>query len=167
MIHLYEGDGKGKTTAAYGLCVRMTGQGGSVAVAGFLKPVSSGEYKAVSEKLPETEIGYFGGEYGFVGKMSEKDEQKARSEIREGFFRFIKKPVDLLVLDEITDVLNFGFIEEKEFLDALFGSPAKEIVMTGRRPSDNICRVADYHTRFEKIKHPFDKGQPARAGIEF
>lgn len=167
MIHLYEGDGKGKTTAAYGLALRMAGQGGSVAVAGFLKPVSSGEYKAIKTGFPGILIEYFGGEYGFFGKMSAEDEKKAKEEIREGFFKFIKEDVDLLILDEITDVVNFGIISENEFLFGLDHCSSKDIVLTGRKPSDAISEKADYHTRFLKIKHPFDEGISARRGIEF
>ena len=164
MIHIYEGAGKGKTTAAYGLAIRALGHNKTVKIAGFLKPKNSGEYMFLKDKA---DIEYFGGCYGFVGLMPKKDEDLCKEEIRNGFFKVIKTNCDILILDEIIDVLNFGFITEEEFLCEISASPAKEIVLTGRNPKEKICALADYYTCFEKIKHPYDMGIEARKGIEY
>ena len=167
MIHIYEGNGKGKTTAAYGLALRASGYGLSVITGGFLKPADSGEIKALSSVCNKNAVHTFGGCYGFFGCMNGEDEKKCREEIREGFFKLTSLPCDLLILDEIIDSVNFGIIEEDEFIEAIQKCPAKEIVLTGRNPSAGITALADYHTHFEKIKHPYDKGIEARRGIEF
>lgn len=164
MIHIYEGDGKGKTTAAYGLAARAIGQEKTVYIAGFLKPESSGEYRLFS-KLAE--VCYFGGGCGFYGKMKKEDEKRVEKEVREGFFKVIKAPCHLLVLDEILDIVNFEIMTAGEVIEEIFKSPAEEIVLTGRNPKKEFLEIADYHTHFEKIKHPFDKGINARKGIEY
>lgn len=164
MIHIYEGQGKGKTTAAYGLAIRGLGHNKKVRIAGFLKPETSGEYAFLKDKA---DIEYFGGCYGFYGCMKKEDEELCKKEIREGFFKVIRTDCNLLILDEIIDIVNFGIIGEDEFLNAVLQSPAEEIVLTGRNPGKKICDIADYYTYFEKRKHPFDKGVNARKGIEY
>ena len=167
MIHIYEGDGKGKTTAAYGLALRAYGSGMKVCIAGFLKPEKSGEYRAITSALPQIKITYFGGGRGFVGQMSVEDEQKTREQIRKGFFSLAEESYGLLILDEIIDCVNFGFITEDELISFLFENKSEDIVLTGRNPSEKLTRTADYYTFFKKIKHPFDKGISARKGIEY
>lgn len=167
MIHIYEGDGKGKTTAAYGLCLRASGYGKNIVIGAFLKPDSTGEFRAVSESLRNTSLFSFGGCYGFFGCMSKENEKKCIEEIRNGFFKIISLPCDLLIMDEIIDIVNFGIISEEELISEIKGSPAREIVLTGRNPSEKLISLADYYTHFEKIKHPFDKGLDAREGIEY
>jgi len=164
MIHIYEGGGKGKTTAAYGLCARAIGHNKSVKICGFIKPETTGEYMFFKDKA---DISYYGGKYGFVGKMCKEDEECCKKEIREGFFKAVCTPCFLLVLDEILDAVNFGFLTEKEVCEGVLSSPAEEIVLTGRNPKKAICDIADYYTYFEKRKHPYDKGITARKGIEF
>lgn len=167
MIHIYEGDGKGKTTAAYGLALRAIGCGHKVITGGFLKPSDSGEIKALRSVCRQDFVHTFGGCYGFFGRMCKEDELKCRSEVRNGFFELTSLPCDLLILDEIIDSVNFGIINEEEFIEAINNSPAREIVLTGRNPSAKISALADYHTHFKKIKHPFDDGVSARRGIEY
>ena len=164
MIHIYEGDGKGKTTAAYGLAARAIGQNKKVKITAFLKPESSGEYLFFKDKA---EIEYFGGGCGFFGKMKKEDEEKVKKEIKEGFFKVINTCCGLLILDEIIDIVNFDILSLSEVVSAIVKSPAEEIVLTGRNPKKEFLEIADYHTHFEKIKHPFDKGINARKGIEY
>ena len=147
--------------------MRAAGYGKNIGIAGFLKPRNSGEYKIISEKFPEAEIKFFGGENGFLPFMEPEIKEKVFREIKEGFSYFATKKYDLLVLDEILDVVNAGIISENELIEFLNENASEEIVITGRNPSEKISDKADYHTFFKKIKHPYDIGVSAREGIEF
>lgn len=170
-IHIYCGDGKGKTTAALGLAVRAAGCGKKVLITRFLKTDHSGEVKSLG-RLPEIKVTPCERSFGFFSKMSE--EQKAEAEVyysgllettldqaAEGGF-------DLLVLDEIMAVCNFGLVKEERVLDFLTSRPEElEVVLTGRDPSERLIEAADYVSEIKKVKHPYDRGVMARRGIEF
>ena len=115
MIHIYEGDGKGKTTASYGLSARALGCGKNVIIAGFIKHNCTGEYEFFKDRA---QVYCFGGGYGFVGRTGKDEEEKIKNEVREGFFKVVSQDCFLLVLDEILDAVNFGFISEDELCDA-------------------------------------------------
>ena len=170
-IHIYCGDGKGKTTAAVGLAVRAAGCGKKVLITRFLKTDNSGEVKSLGQ-LPEIKVTPCERSFGFFSKMSE--EQKAEAEIY--YSRLLETTLDqaarggfdLLVLDEIMAVCNFGLVEEDRVLDFLTSRPEElEVVLTGRDPSERLMEAADYVSEIKKVKHPYDRGIMARRGIEF
>ena len=168
-IHVYTGNGSGKTKASLGLALRAVGRGLNVVMIQFMKGQETGE-RLVQKKLePYFKIYNFGQE-GFLKKGSEKKEDK---ELAEKALNFAKKvvlsgDVDILILDEINVACNFGLIFENEVLEFLNGKPEDvEIVLTGRSASKKIIERADLVTEMKKIKHYYDDGIKAREGIEY
>lgn len=169
LIHIYCGDGKGKTTAAVGLAVRAAGAGKHVVFTQFFKDGSSSEIK-VLQGVENVQILHCNTVRGFWKRMT--DEQKARASVdyTQLFSDVIRLAMDadLLVLDEIVSACNHGTIAEVAVTDFLRSKPEKlEVVLTGRNPSEHLLRLADYVTQMQKIKHPYDCGIAARKGIEF
>ena len=170
LIHLYFGDGKGKTTAAVGLSVRAAGAGKRVLFAQFLKDGSSSELN-VLRALQNVEVACCEQNFGFFRSMDEQTKAAARltySALLEDVMRKSVEGVDLLVLDEAVAACNHSLIEEIKLLDFLCGRPETlEVVLTGRNPSQHLLDAADYVTEMRKRKHPFDRGIAARRGVEF
>lgn len=169
MIHVYCEDGKGKTTAAIGLSLRMVGSGKKVLVAQFFKNGNSSEIKALST-FSNVTIMSQKENFGRFSKMSEEDKVRAK----EYYPKYIEEvenasdEVDLLVLDELTSVINHGLIDLENVLEFLKDKRDElEIVITGRNPDGKLLEIADYVTEMKKVKHPYDKGVKARRGIEF
>ena len=171
LIHIYCGDGKGKTTAAMGLGMRAAGREMKVLLTQFLKSNTSGELNSI-EKLKE----YFhivkGKPVGkFVWNMNEAEKEEAKNEHMNRFKFLIKKAIeeeyDVLILDEIIASINIGFIDLGMVINFLENKPKSlEVVMTGRDPKKELVELADYVSEIRCIKHPFNKGIPSRVGIE-
>ena len=170
LVHIYFGDGKGKTTAAAGLAIRCAGGGGKVVFASFLKDENSGE-RTILEKIENIKLVKNPETMGFYKFMDEKEKDECRNNCRRSFDTVKKyteesKP-DMVILDEIIPVIKNGLLEESELLEFLNSRPDNtEIVMTGREPSEKLLETADYVTEMRKIKHPFDLGIKARRFIE-
>lgn len=169
-VHLYCGDGKGKTTAAVGLSVRASGAGKSVLFAQFLKDGSSSELN-VLRALPNVKVLCCARSFGFFRSMDKETRAAARRAYTALLEETLQKSADgvaLLVLDEAVAACNHGLIEEARLLDFLHHRPEDlEVVLTGREPSQRLLDAADYVTEMKKRAHPFDKGVSARLGIEF
>ena len=170
LVHLYCGDGKGKTTAAVGLAVRHSGRGGKVVFAQFLKDGTSGECRVLA-KLGVTVLAA-----NPVGKFSFRMTEEEKAETAAALGRTfdaatgfaVRERATLLVLDEICAAVNCGFLPEKTLPEFLESRPdSLEVVLTGRDPSENLQVHADYITEMKKRRHPFDEGVAAREGIEF
>ena len=170
LIHLYCGDGKGKTTAAVGLSVREAGAGKRVLFAQFLKDGSSSELN-ILRALQNVEVACCEQNFGFFRSMDEQTKAAARltySALLEDVMRKSADGVDLLVLDEAVAACNHGLIEEATLIDFLRRRlETLEVVLTGRNPSQHLLDAADYVTEMRKCKHPFDRGIAARRGVEF
>lgn len=175
LIHLYHGDGKGKTTAAIGLAMRVAGYGKRVLFAQFLKDDQSGEV-AVLKEMPL--VLYFSDcdmPKGFYHNMNEEQKQalcisqrKLFENMRQSLFSISPEEVGLLVLDELTYVYSWGILDKEDVLSFLKNKPETlEIVITGRNPGRELLDLADYVTEMKMKKHPFSKGIPARKGIEY
>ena len=169
MIHLYHGDGKGKTTAAVGLAVRAAGSGKKVLFVQFFKNGSSSEIE-VLRSVPGVDVLIPEVWYGRYRKMTEQQ----RDETRECYLEVMKEVAaiadgyDLIVLDEAVSTYNYGMLDREGFLDMLRGwKDTREAVLTGRNPAPELKEIADYVTEMKKEKHPFDLGVMARRGIEF
>lgn len=167
LIHIYCGDGKGKTTASLGLSVRAVGAGKRVLYVQFFKDGSSSECKVLETLLtfqrPEESFGFF-------RTLTEEQRQAAKRFYTAHLQKAIDRAgdYDLLVLDEIISTVNHGVVEESMLLAFLEEKPeGLEVVLTGRDPSEALQAKADYITEMCKRKHPFDTGTPARFGIEF
>ena len=169
-VHVYTGDGKGKTTAALGLALRAVGAGKKVLMVQFLKsskPQTS-EAKAAAG-MKNFSIKSFG-RAGFPSgtKLTQKDFRLAK----EGF-AFAKEAAnsgnyDVLILDEINVAADYGLIPFSDVADFIKNrSPELELVLTGRNAHKEIIKNADLVTEMRNVKHYFDKGIKARNGIEF
>lgn len=169
MIHIYCGEGKGKTTAAVGLAVRAAGRGRRVVFAQFLKGADSGE-RTVLGSLPTVTLLELPGEVRFTFSMGEA-ERRSEAVRQTGRFREaarLSAGADLLVLDELCAALNAGMVPLEDVTALLDGiSEELEVVVTGRNPPEALTARADYITEMKKIKHPFDRGIRARKGIEW
>lgn len=170
LVHIYCGEGKGKTTAAVGLCARAAGSGKRVLFVQFFKDGTSSE-NASLRLLPNVhtmhEPRYFG-RVSNMGKEEFEECKRAYSALFEAAIARAAEGFDLLVLDEAVSSCNHGVISEGALVRFLKGRPARlEVVLTGREPSAALVEVADYVTEMKKIKHPFDAGIVARRGIEF
>ena len=166
LIHLYCGDGKGKTTAAVGLSVRAAGAGKRVLFAQFLKDGSSSELN-ILRALQNVEVACCEQNFGFFRSMDEQTKAAARLTY-SALLRKSADGVDLLVLDEAVAACNHGLIEEATLIDFLRRRlETLEVVLTGRNPSQHLLDAADYVTEMRKCKHPFDRGIAARRGVEF
>lgn len=170
LIHIYEGDGKGKTTAGIGLAVRCAGSGQKVLYTQFLKNDKSSELE-VLQRIPGIHVARCEEKFGFTFAMTPEQKEKARAFYTAHFEQVTRMAVEencrLLVLDELIASYNLQMVEREEVLKFLKGKPKElEVVMTGRDPAPELVELADYVSRVEKVKHPFDRGIPARVGIE-
>lgn len=169
LLHIYTGDGKGKTTAATGLAVRALGRGQRVLFAHFLKPAEpkSGEDLLLA-RLDNIKVLTAG-----VGVIKSKATPEEVTESVTTTFaeicRLIEcEPFDLLVLDEMNLVLHKGYLSLAEMRQFIETRPVGlNLVLTGRYAPEEIKQLADLVTVMQKEKHPFDQGIPAREGIEY
>lgn len=170
LIHIYCGDGKGKTTAAVGLAVRAAGSGKKVVFAQFFKNGSSSEIK-VLQNLEPIEVCICTTNRGFFYNMSDSEKEETQIDYISLFERVTERAscnADVLVLDEIISACNCHMVDEDRLVEFLQKKPDRlEVVLTGREPSQRLVCMADYVTEMKKIKHPYDEGINARLGIEF
>lgn len=169
-IHLYCGDGKGKTTAAMGLAVRAAGSGCRVLVLQFLKDGKSSELR-VLRNVPGIHVLDGQPVKKFTFQMNSDEKQACKLQhtaaLQEAIAVAERESTDLLILDECLGAIGSGTLDESVVLDFLRHKPAHlEVVLTGRDPSDALIELADYVSEIRKIKHPFDQGLAARMGIE-
>lgn len=167
MVHIYCGDGKGKTTAAMGLALRMAGAGSRVVVGQFFKDGSSSEITLL-RNLPGVSVHHCDTVKGRYVNLSPEDRQTARQDYTAFLRELLTMDCDCLVLDEAVSACNHGVIPETEVAAYLRQwGVAREIVLTGRNPSAALLACADYVTEMVKRRHPFDEGIPARSGVEY
>lgn len=170
-IHIYCGDGKGKTSAAVGLAVRAAGRGRKVLVARFLKTEDSGEVP-VLRHIPGITVIPCDRTFGFVFRMTPEEKAEAAEYYQERFLRICKRAIeggyDVLILDEILASCNYGMVDEADVSEFLKNRPEKlEVILTGRDPSEQLLGLADYVSEIRMVRHPYTEGIPAREGIEY
>ena len=169
LIHIYCGDGKGKTTAAMGLALRAAGSGRQVLLLQFLKDGKSSEFASL-EHVPGIEVIPQTRTFGFSWTLSDEEKVQAGdyySGLLEDAFRR-SSGFGLLVLDEALGACSAGMVDEARLLALLAGkADGLEVVLTGRGPSQALLDAADYVTEMKKIKHPYERGVAARLGIEY
>ena len=170
LIHLYYGHGKGKTTAVLGLGLRAAGHGWRVLLVQFLKAAATGELASI------------GAIEGFtvlrprVGRaLAMRRDGAGRAELRAQHDQLLgaaieaaeQRRCELLILDEIVAAVNRDLVDRGTLLDFLRHKPAPlEVALTGRDPDDELLALADYVSEVRKVRHPFDRGIPARPGVE-
>jgi cob(I)alamin adenosyltransferase len=169
MMCVFTGNGKGKTSAAFGMAMRFLGHGKRVVVVQFLKGTKTGEMM-LKKNLPGLDIVQFGTE-NFVDlkKPSKEDRQRAlealmyAKKLMTGGFR-----PDLLILDEVNVAVSAGLIDDADMMDFIGDLPEEmDIVLTGRGASEKIIERADMVTEMKEVKHPFAKGKKAQEGMEY
>lgn len=167
MLHLYCGNGKGKTTAAMGLALRAAGRGKRVVIAQFLKGADSGERLALAQ-LPQVTLLPVPKAVKFSFRMTEEERQAEAQRYQDLLEQIRREARDcfLLVLDEACAAVNTGLLPLDDLLSCLDNLNC-EVVLTGRDPAPQLVERADYITSMEPIRHPFDRGITAREGIEF
>ncbi len=171
MVHIYHGDGKGKTTCAIGLSIRALGAGYRVIFAQFLKNDDSSELKILKELEAVTTI-VSDKTFGFTWTLS----QEELGELRMENTRLLQQVKDecsdtqgsiLVVLDEMCATYELDLVDRELVLDFLKQNSQKiEIVLTGRNPAKELIELADYLSEINKQAHPMDRGVDARIGIE-
>lgn len=169
MVLLYTGNGKGKSTAAFGQAMRAIGHGWRVCIIQFIKAKeTTGEAKGFAELTDKIEFHIKG--TGFIFKAGDREEvvkaareafDFARDKIMSGDYRMV-------VLDEFTYLLTHGMVEWEEVKDLFEQRPADvHLVITGRSDNKQLVEAVDLVTEMKEIKHPYQSGGKARKGIEF
>jgi len=175
LVQIYTGDGKGKSTAAFGLALRAAGQGNKVLIYQFLKPPSLDIGERFALELGAVRIRTEALDTPWNMSKSFEDEKavaQMQAAISEALDRIAqtaeKKFYDVLILDEIVFCLSKGLAKLEDIKNIIDRrDPLVEIVMTGRGATRELMELADLVTEMKNIKHPFDNGLPARRGIEF
>jgi cob(I)alamin adenosyltransferase len=166
-VQIYTGDGKGKSTAAFGAAARMAGRGGRVFVGRFMKGLSSGEFMSC-ERIPGIEYEDFGSEEYIIGEPSNSDFSGAERGLWRVGEALESGEYDMVVMDEINDALLFGLLTLDAVLDTIAKRPERtELIMTGRGAPKELTDIADLVTEMRAVKHYFDNGVMARPGIEY
>ena len=165
MVHLYWGEGKGKTTAAMGLALRALGNGCRVVVVQFLKGADTGEIPLLRQLGAEVYRGKAGQK--FVFQMNDAEKAATRALQNENLRAALARPADLLVLDEACAAWELNMVDRQLLEQAVRERPAgQEIVLTGRKPAPWMEELADYSTEMHCWRHPYEKGIMARKGEE-
>ncbi len=168
LVLINTGDGKGKSTAAFGTAMRAVARGWQVVVIQFLK---SGDWSVGEEKIGrQIGIEWWVLGDGFTWDSDDMDEsqaiareawQSAKEKIESGQY-------DLVVLDEVTYPINWGWVDVMDVVSSIESRPEKvNIILTGRDAPEELVEIADTVTEMTKIKHAFDRGVMARRGIDY
>ena len=166
LVHLYWGEGKGKTTAAMGLALRALGQGARVVIVQFLKGADTGEVPLLRQLGAEIYRGKAGQK--FVFQMDEAEKAATRRLQDQNLTAALARPADLLVLDEACAAWQLDMVDRALLERAVRERPAgQEVVLTGRTPAPWMEELADYSTEMRCHRHPYEKGVAARKGVEF
>ena len=168
-VHIYCGNGKGKTTASIGLLTRASGADKKCLLAQFLKTVPTSEIASLN-KLGVKSLRAESKIKKFIFAMNDEEKRQYSAEQQELFQKVCaeaEEGYDLIVLDEILDAVALGLVSEDALAELLAQKGSTEIVLTGREPSEKIAQYADYYSRIDPVKHPYCEGLCARKGIEF
>ncbi len=171
LIHVYTGDGKGKTSSAVGLATRALGSGFRVCYCSFHKrPEKYGYTEIESLGRLGADISVFAKGHPHLDRSI--NENEIRREVAEAitYLRNLlkEKPIDLLILDEILISVRDRYLDEAVLLDFIKSKPPHtELVLTGRGATEKVMELADYVTFCRKLKHPYDNGITSRRGIEY
>jgi len=165
-IHIYTGNGKGKTTAALGISLRAICAGKKVFFGQFIKGMDYSELKAV-DYLPRFEIHQFGRDCFIYNKPTEEDILAAKEGLKICGEILKNKDYDMVVLDELNVALYYKLFSVEEVIKILKGRADNiEIIITGRYAPQELIDMADLVTEMKEIKHYYKKGISARKGIE-
>ena len=166
-IHVYTGNGKGKTTAAVGLAIRAAGAGLNVYIAQFMKRGDYSEIKGLDRFSDRITVEQFGCGRFIKGRPSAEDVAAARQGLNKVKTILAAGKHAVVILDEANVAVSLNLFSEKELLEIIDHRPDNvEIIITGRGATSAIIEAADLVTEMKEIKHYFKKGVAARLGIE-
>lgn len=166
LLHLYYGDGKGKTTAAMGLALRALGSGKRVVVLQFLKGGQSGEIPLLEQLGAKIYRGKAGQK--FVFQMNDAEKAETRALQNANLAAAMAEPADLLILDEAGSAWELDMADKALLQQAVLQRPAgQECVLTAHAAPQWMLDAADYVTEMKCLRHPYQKGIAARKGIEY
>lgn len=171
-IHIYCGDGKGKTTSSIGLGIRAAGAKLKVCMIQFLKSTDSNEINIIKELGERFEVFNYERSFGFFWTLNDEQKKELKNDIEKEFEMakeiILNGKYDLIILDEVLGAIENKLIDEDELIKLLQKKAENiEVVITGRQASEKLIKIADYVSKVDAIKHPYEKGVNARKGIEF
>jgi cob(I)alamin adenosyltransferase len=169
LVIVITGDGKGKTTSAFGQALRAVGQGYNVLIVQFMKGRKYGEYKAAKDYLPNLTVRLVGLD-SFVMRdnpaaidieMAQKGLALVKRSIKSGKY-------NMIIMDEINVAMDFKLVDLKEVIEMIENRPAGlDLILTGRNAPQEIINIADTVSEVKEIKHHYAAGIKNRAGIEY
>lgn len=168
LVIVYTGDGKGKSSAAWGLMVRALARGWRVAVVQFLK---SGQWRVGEEKIGR-QLGVdwwaIGEGFTWLSEDLTEDEAVAQEAWRHAKEVILAGAHEVVILDEITYPMNWGWIAVDDVVSTLAARPSNvSVVATGRNAPDALIDAADTVSEMRKLKHAYDTGIMARKGLDY
>ena len=167
-IQVYTGNGKGKTTAAFGLALRAVGAGKKVFFAQFIKGKTYAEIETINRYIPDITIKQYGLGCFIVQKPTNKDIEAAQNGLKEVNEIIQSGKYDIIVLDECNVALYYNLFSLNSLIKVIQSKPeSTEIIITGRYAPREIIDLADLVTEMKEIKHYYSKGIEAREGIEY
>ncbi len=165
-IHLYTGDGKGKTTAAFGLAVRALCAGKKVYIGQFVKSMQYNETR-IAEKFDQIVVEQFGNGCMLIREPDEEDMLMAHQGLVKCTNILLSGEYDVVILDELTIALFLNLVKLEEIIQLLHSKrPETEVVITGRYASQELVDIADLVTDMREVKHYFRQGVLSRDGID-
>lgn len=168
LLVVYTGDGKGKTTAALGAVFRALGRGWQPAVVQYIKGKWETGERLYAESIPGLVFHVMGRGFTWESEDISLDSRAATEAWRESQRLILSGAHQLVVLDELTYALNYGFFPLQEVLDTLASRPKHvHVIVTGRSAPAALVEKADLVTEMRSIRHPYDQGVPAQLGLDF
>jgi len=167
LIHIYYGQGVGKTTRAVGLAIRAAGVGLKVNFTQFMKSGTSGEIIIFAD-IPNIRYQCSGRHPFILSRGPEAVHYEHAAEALRYAIEAVEGGAELLICDEILNSLIFELMEKEQIIELIKMCRGKtELVMTGASAPNDLIELADYVTELRQIKHPYYSGAKARRGIEF
>lgn len=167
-VQIYTGNGKGKTTAAFGLALRASGHGKKIFIGQFVKGMKYGELESIKMFSDTITLKQFGRDCFIFNDPEPEDIEAARKGWDEVNSILIENNIDVLILDEIGIAIHYKLISTQEVIDFIKRKPTEmELIMTGRYIPEELFELADLVTEMREIKHYYKADVPAREGIEF
>jgi 5,6-dimethylbenzimidazole synthase len=168
LLLVYTGNGKGKTTAALGLVFRALGRGLRAAVVQFIKGKWKTGERLFADTIPGLTFLVMGEGFTWESDDLGRDRRAAEQAWTTAKGLISAGDHDLVVLDEITYALNYGFVKTEDVVTALRSRPPHvHVVVTGRNAPEPLCELADLVTEMKSIRHPFEKGHKAQPGVDY
>ncbi len=168
LVVVYTGHGKGKTTAALGIVFRALGRGMRVGVVQFIKGKWKTGERAFAETLPNLTFLVMGRGFTWESDDLSNDKAAAVAAWEKAKEMIMGGETDVVVLDELTFTIHYGFLSQDEILATLRARPAHvHVVITGRNAPDELVLLADLVSEMKSVKHPYEQGIPAQIGIDF